>query len=99
MGNDLPPDPDTIDPIKWYVLICHQWISEGPPFECDFGEKFEICCIRLGIEVKNWLLLGNECVFMHGLCDTPFPQRLIALHGPYDSFAEAALEWGDCIWI
>lgn len=90
MGTIVPPDLLDLDDTKFYRVWVDVFSDYPGPTSCgsEFIERAE-CCIHGG-HIAG-ILSGNfECVGGYEFCYASFStaQRLINVHGPYDTYEE-----------
>lgn len=94
MGTPVPEEWPELDPEKWYCCYVDWYFTEGEEGGCEKDYQGRKRCCRTGAQIQAWLDADSECVFSEALCPfySPGAQRLVAIHGPYDTLADCTAE-------
>lgn len=88
MGTPVPEEWPELEPVKWYHIgsDAYAGLPSGIGCDSDYVGRFEGC--RTGAFIQSWLDADSECVFGRFLLRVDLPERLLFIHGPYDTVGE-----------
>jgi len=97
MGNPIPPEdpePEPIDPDKWYCISCHTYLWGPTHNDCSGYDLGNFRCCRKGDLLIAWIAGNMDCYDYFQLCWWPGAtnQRLNGIIHEYDFEADCLNE-------
>lgn len=86
MGSPITPTPPIIELGSWYKLTVNEYFSVGL-LGCAGTLVGSWTCCKSGLDLKQWLDAGSECVDFEPICsiDIERANEITDIVGPYAS--------------
>jgi len=90
MGNPIPPEdpePEPIDPDKWYCIQADTYLPGNPPDSCAGDYIGRYTCCQIGSFIISWIYYGLDCMDYYKICpkSVTASQRYLGIIDEYDS--------------